>query len=89
MPYNSDIKLFKENTILVQSIINEKYQKVKESTQFGIMTKGTPYADYAIYNKFMLDSDSFIEKKTGNAKFTCAFVFENQTFGVWFDYSVR
>ena len=28
-----------------------------------------------------------MEKKPGTAKFTCAFIYNNQTYGVWFDYA--
>lgn len=48
---------------------------------------GTSYANYAIDNNFFLDNDCFIQKKTPTSKFTFAFVFENMSFGVWFDYA--
>ena len=80
LPFNNDIKLFKDNTILVQYMKNENYRRIKEQSRFGTMTKGTPYADYAIRNQFIEDSTSFIEKKSGTSKFTCAFIFENNTY---------
>lgn len=48
---------------------------------------GTPYSDYAIDNKFMLDNSTFIAKKSALAKFNFAFIYENFKFGVWFDYA--
>lgn len=50
------------------------------------MVANTPFADYAIHNKFVQDTSTFIEKKTASAKFTFTFIYENETFGVWFDY---
>ena len=32
LPYNSDIKLFKDNTILVQYMNNEEFRKERENT---------------------------------------------------------
>lgn len=33
----------------------------------------------------MLDNNNFIMKKTGSSKFNFAFMYNNQTFGVWVD----
>ena len=33
-----------------------------------------------------MDDNSFIEKKQGTAKFSFAFIYKNETFGVWTDY---
>ena len=35
LPYNTDIKLFKNGTIAVEYIKNEKYRKVKKASRFG------------------------------------------------------
>ena len=34
LPYNNDIKLFKDNLILLQYMYNEEYQKAKKQTKF-------------------------------------------------------
>lgn len=34
LPYNNDIKLFKDNTILVQYMRNEEYRETKKQTRF-------------------------------------------------------
>lgn len=86
LPYNNDIKLFKDNTILLQYIKNEKYRNIKKQTRFGKLIAGTDFEDYAINNKFINDNKNFIEHKTGSAKFSFAFIFQNETFGVWTDY---
>lgn len=49
---------------------------------------GTSFEKYAIDNKFILDSKTFIEKKQGTARFSFAFIYENNTFGVWIDYKL-
>lgn len=48
---------------------------------------GTDYEDYAINNSFISDNSDFIERKTGTSKFSFAFIYENETFGVWVDYT--
>lgn len=86
LPYNNDIKIFKEGTILVQYMKNEEYRETKRQTRFGKLVAGTSFEDYAIDNKFLNDNRNFVEKKTGSAKFTFAFIYQNETFGVWNDY---
>lgn len=35
LPFNNDIKLFKDGLILLQYMKNEEYRKVKRETKFG------------------------------------------------------
>ena len=86
VPYNSDIKTFKNGLILVQQMKNEEYRKAKSNTRFGKLVAGTPYENYAINNQFILDNKNFIEKKKGTSKFSFAFIYEGNTYGVWNDF---
>ena len=87
MPYNSDIRTFKNGTILLQYIKNEEFAEVKKATRFGKMVAGTSFADYAIDNKFIDNNKNFIEKKKATSKFSFAFIYEGITYGVWMDYT--
>ena len=69
LPYNSDIKTFKDGLIVVNYIKNLKYREVKKQTRFGKLIEGTKYGKYAIDNEFLTDSKSFIKKKSPNCKF--------------------
>lgn len=89
LPYNSDIKLFKDNLILLQYMKNEEYRQAKRETKFGKLIAGTSFEDYAINNKVLNDNKLFIEKKQGTSKFSFAFIYKGETFGVWFDYQER
>ena len=89
LPYNNDIKLFKENTILVQYMNNEEFRKERENTLIGKLAKGTKYEQYALHNKITDRNKNFIEKKKGTAKFSFAFIYQNEIYGVWFDYTER
>lgn len=86
LPYNNDIKLFKDNTILVQYMQNKEFQKEREETLIGKMMKNTKYFDYAVKNKILDKNNLFIQKKTGNAKFSFALIYNDITFGIWNDF---
>lgn len=86
LPYNSDIKLFKNNTVLVQYMNNEEFRKEREETLIGKLMKGTLYENYALKNEILDKNKDFIERKTGTAKFSFAFIYNRETYGVWYDY---
>lgn len=86
LPYGNDIKLFKDNTILVQYMKNEEFRKDRENTLIGKLAKGTAYERYALENQILDKNNNFIEKKKGTSKFSFAFIYENEIYGVWFDY---
>ena len=86
LPYNNDIATFKDGLIVVQYMNNEKYREAKRKTKFGKLIQGTEYESYAVDNKFRLDNNHFIEKKTGEAKCRFSFIYNNQYYGVWFDW---
>ena len=87
MPYNTDIKTFKDGLILLQYMRNEEYRIAKKQTKFGRLVAGTTFSDYAIDNKPLNINKNFIMRKTGTAKFSFAFKYNNNTFGVWYDYT--
>lgn len=87
LPYNNDIKLFKDGLILLQYINNEKYIQAKKETKFGKLVAGTNYEDYAINNKFLDENKNFIEKKSGNSKFSFSFLYKGNCYGIWIDYN--
>lgn len=74
--------------ILVEDVRNEKFIDTKRNTEFGRLVDGTRYAEYSIENKFLLDDDTFIERKTSNSRFYFSFIYKDNTFGVWIDTSV-
>ena len=86
LPYNTDIKVFKNGTIAVEYIKNEKYREVKKASRFGQLIDGTRYSKYAIDNEFLTDSKSFIRKKDKNAKFYFILIVNGKTYGVWRDF---
>ena len=86
LPYNSDIKLFKNNTVLVQYMNNEEFRKERKETLIGRLMEGTLYENYALKNEILDKNNDFIERKTGTSKFNFAFIYNKETFGVWSDF---
>lgn len=86
LPYNSEIKLFKDNTIAVEYVKNEKYREVKKASRFGKLIDGTRYGKYAIDNEFLMDSKAFIKKKDNNAKFYFILCINGKNYGIWRDF---
>lgn len=73
--------------ILVEDVRNEGFIDVKKKTEFGRLVHGTNYADFSIENKFLLDDDTFIEKKSQKARHAFNFTYKGKEFGVWFDFT--
>ena len=79
LPYNSDIKLFKNNTVLVQYMNNEEFRKERKETLIGRLMEGTLYENYALKNEILDKNNDFIERKTGTSKFNFAFIYNKET----------
>lgn len=86
LPYNNDIKLFKDGLILVNYIKNEAYREVKKASRFGRLIEGTRYGKYAIDNEFLTDSKCFIKKKGKGCKFYFILYLNNKSYGIWINY---
>ena len=87
LPYNTDIKTYKDGLILIQYMKNEEYRKAKRESKFGKLIEGTEYEKYAIDNAFRMDNKNFIEHKTGSSKYSFGFIYKNNKYGVWFDFN--
>lgn len=86
LPYNNDIKVFKNNTILLQYMNNEEFRNERKQTLIGRLMEGTLYENYALKNEILDRTSDFIERKSGTSKFNFAFIYKNETFGVWNDF---
>lgn len=73
--------------ILVEDVKNEKFIDKKKNTEFGLLVLGTKYADYSIENKFLLDDETFIEKKSPKARYFFSMTYKEHHFGVFADFT--
>ena len=71
--------------ILVEEVANDKFIEVKKNSEFGKLVADTRYSDFSIEDKFILDDDTFIDKKTGTARYWCTFIYKDNKIGVWMD----
>lgn len=87
IPYNTDIKTYRDGLILVQYMDNKAYREAKSNTRFGRLVAGTSYERYAIKNLDNHINKNFIAHKLGSSKFQYTFIYEGIEYGVWYDYS--
>lgn len=65
---------------------NEEFREERKETLIGRLMSGTLYENYAMKNEILDKTNDFIEKKSGTAKFNFAFIYNNETYGVWNDF---
>lgn len=84
LPYGSNI--YRRGDLLLELVQDKEFIEERKQTRFGKLIEGTDFAEYAIENKFVNDSKTFIKKKTGNAQYYFSFAYEGNEYGVWIDY---
>lgn len=75
----------KERGIVVEQCENEVYREKVRATDFGKLIAGTHYEDYAINNKYLLDNDDFIGRKSPLAEFQFNVRYDSQEWGIYAD----
>lgn len=78
--------IYRQGDILLHMAENKEYSDYKRNTRFGKIISGTKYGNYAIDNQFLRDTETFLEKKTANARYQFAFVYKGEIIGIWYDY---
>lgn len=76
----------KKDGVCIEFYFNDQFIAKKESTAFGQLIRNTSYGEYNMKNKFLRDSDSFIEARpvTANKKMY-QFIFDGERFSLWQD----
>lgn len=75
-----------QGQVCVELFTDADFIQAKEQTRFGQLVKGTRYADYAINNQWLLDNETFVEKKTPTAEFMLGLKYCGIMYGFWVDY---
>lgn len=83
-PYKTYNKI---NNIMICIWQDESYREAKSKTRFFDIVKGTEFAEHAYGNKFYMDNEHFIKKKTPEAEFHFAFAYMGKNYGVWVDWN--
>ena len=85
---NSKKRFTVKGQVCVEFFTDADFIAQKKKSRFGQLVSGTRYADYAIDNKWLLDSDTFIEPKTKEAEFMLGMKYNGIMYGFWIDYNV-
>ena len=86
MPQPGKIRRFgKDGNIIVYNVVSDEFVEAKRNSEFGRIIDGSRYADYAIDNKWLLDTSTFLGKKPQQAVLRFVLVYEGQYFGIWED----
>ena len=72
-----------KKSILVQLVKNPVYEEAKMQSCLGGIIEGTAYAEYAVYNKFYMDTNTFVKKRTGTHYEILSFAYQNKRYGLY------
>lgn len=84
LPYGSNI--VRKGDVLLQLVQDEEFIRERKQTRFGKLVAGTDFEQYAIENKFIMDSKTFIMKKTEKSQYYFTFIYQGEKYGIWVDY---
>ena len=85
LPYGSNI--VRKGDILLELVQVKGFEEERYNTRFGKIIEGTDFAEYAIDNKFVLDTKTFIGRKGEKAQYYLTFIYKGEDFGIWVDYN--
>lgn len=75
-----------QGQVCVELFTDADFIEQKKKTRFGQLVDGTRYGDYAIDNKWLLDTETFIAPKTPTADFLLGMKYNGIMYGFWIDY---
>lgn len=85
LPYGSNI--VRKGDLLLQLVMNEEFIKNRKETRFGRLVAGTEFEEYAIENKFVNDTNTFLMRKTEKSQYYFTMHYQGVAYGVWIDYN--
>lgn len=85
---NTEKRFTVSGQVCVELFTDADFVAAKQKSRFGQLVKGTRYSAYAIENKWLLDTDTFIEPKTKDAEFMVGMKYNGIMYGFWVDYRV-
>lgn len=83
---NKNKRFTVKGQVCVEIFRDADFVAKKKETRFGQLVEGTRYGKYAIENQWLLDSETFVEKKTPEAEFYLGMKYNGIMYGFWVDY---
>lgn len=84
---NPNKRFTTQGQVCVELFTDADFIEQKKKTRFGQLVNGTRYGDYAIDNKWLLDTNTFIASKTPEARFIMGMKYNGTMYGFWIDYN--
>ena len=75
--------VFLTEFISVEIFESRAYEAHIANTKFGRMISSTEYGRYAMQNKFLLDTDTFLEKMPPGCSYICTFIIVGKNIGYY------
>lgn len=75
-----------QGQVCIELFTDTDFVNAKKKTRFGQLVSGTRYGDYAIDNRWLLDTETFLEEKTPKAEFSHGLKYNGTIYGFWVDY---
>ena len=85
---NPNKRFTTQGQVCVELFTDSDFLEQKKQTRFGQLVQNTRYGDYAINNQWLLDNNTFVEKKTPDSEFLLGIKYNGQMFGFWVDYKI-
>lgn len=76
-------RVFLTEFISAEVLDNKEYSKHVSKTKFGQLISKTTYGEYAVQNKFLLDTDTFIDKMPPGCYYICTFIINGKDIGFY------
>ena len=78
-----------QGQVCVELFTDADFVEAKQKSRFGQLVKGTRYSAYAIDNKWLLDTETFLAEKTAKAEFMLGMKYNGVIYGFWADYNAE
>jgi hypothetical protein len=83
---NTNKRFTVKGQVCIELWTDEEFVRKKKISRFGQLVEGTRYGEYSIENKWLLDTDTFIEAKSAEADFMLGMKYNGTMYGFWVDY---
>lgn len=83
---DKNFERYQDGLICVELVDNKDFTEIKRKSVLGRLINGTRYGEYAIDNKMLQDSGSFIAWKPSGSRIVGTVIVDGKKLGLWSDY---